>query len=471
MSEHFALLGPNQRIEALCNIIGSLSPYEIAVAKREILLAGRSNGSRQARFDIVASLPADIVYQIFIYVDTSCIRVCRQVCLAWRQYALSERVTGDYVKHVLVSTCIPSAFTVSTSISFRWLEEREWRWTFARPILSRTMSLRGHISSLATGGGWVALSCDRYLKAWKVGHTLSLGFNIRSNIANQISICPSGKNILFSSFLREAKIYSLVNGQEMFNVRSAVAPISQVSLFYEYAALVKNRNIVDVYKWQKGSTNAFCRITLNDNHAAICGIQLCANDRLVVATSEWNVMVYRIENENMPLLLQHVDMREVIGVQFNTTAAMPKLKAYASSSNPSDVATAIRINMYSSYGYCRITMDPDQDRWCDLGIKGYRHGSTSVTLQLLVSHLLFNVLISSTPSAPAEMTCSGVLNGSSPKRKIKVPRGSPLSTVGAPSKQQIPSTDNKEPDAVSMDDNILAFGYNNTGVSILKFSK
>ncbi|KAJ1797421.1 hypothetical protein LPJ56_006975, partial [Coemansia sp. RSA 2599] len=205
MAEQFLILGPNQRIQALKTIIASLSPYEKAIAKKELSLGGSAGISR---FDVLSCVPEDVAYRILTFLGPSSLLVCRQVSKTWRQYAVSDRVIGDHVRAARISSRIPSE-ACGINGAFRWLADRELRWVRARPVLAKTLEVRSQISALAVGGSLVAASCDRSLKVWRIsGTTMRQIVNVRANTANRISICSSGKRLAFSSYMREAKVYS-----------------------------------------------------------------------------------------------------------------------------------------------------------------------------------------------------------------------------------------------------------------------
>ncbi|KAJ2352479.1 retrograde transport, plasma membrane to Golgi, partial [Coemansia sp. RSA 2673] len=116
----------------LREIIAVLTPYEIAVARRELLPV---NG-QSAAFDILSCLPAEIVLNIYKSLSASDIRECGMVCKRWRAIATSATVARDHLQKAMIRTNIPLAAKNAPVVILQWLAEREWRWGSARPAFS-----------------------------------------------------------------------------------------------------------------------------------------------------------------------------------------------------------------------------------------------------------------------------------------------------------------------------------------------
>ncbi|KAI8324635.1 hypothetical protein GQ54DRAFT_249647, partial [Martensiomyces pterosporus] len=284
MSIEFSRLGPTERIKALKEIIASLSSYELAIARKELLRQG------SVRFDVISCLPTEVALRVFRLLNMASLRACRRTCRTWREYALSKSLVEAVVESASVYSKIPPLSSGPLSV-YRWLEEREWRWENARPAFARTVDAKSKISALAVNGSWVAASYDRFLRVWKADGVLRLCLNVRANSANRISICTTARAVMFSSYLREAKIYSLVDSELLFEARSATVPIDQVDLRHDWAAVLKRNSHIEVYRWK----DRVLDVRFAAGHIQVCDIKLCSNDLLVAATADWQILVFSIK--------------------------------------------------------------------------------------------------------------------------------------------------------------------------------
>ncbi|KAJ2748007.1 hypothetical protein GGI20_000094 [Coemansia sp. BCRC 34301] len=245
--------------------------------------------------------------------------------------------------------------------------------------------------------------------------------------------------MIVSTYLRQAKLYSLETFQALFEIVSVVEPLSYVDMYHEYAAVLRGRNVVEVYKWREQGLAA--RFVVVDSR--VCGIKLCANGILTVATTAWSLLVYDVKGAE---LLLKVDVREFIGTRFKTEAGPPQLKAL------SGLPGVIRIAMYSVHGFCGFTVKPEQQCSGLFDMQRY-DGSES----LLDAHLMFRLVAKSSPGAPA---VRAMLSSTGDKSaELVVPRAFSIADGRRPPMDQ-------EPDAVAMTDNVVALGYNNIGVSV-----
>ncbi|KAJ1965715.1 hypothetical protein GGI12_000576 [Dipsacomyces acuminosporus] len=215
---------------------------------------------------------------------------------------------------------LPSSLEANPRGIYRWLEERECRWEGARPVLVRTVETKSRISALSVNCPWVAASCDRFLKVWKVDGAMRLQLNVRENSANRISICASARAVIFSSYLREAKVYSLTDGQLLFGIRSATVPIDQVDIRHDLAAVLKRNSRIEVYQWKTRVLVA----RLDANSTQMCDMKLCSPEIVVAASTEWQVLVFSIR-ERQPIL--ELDLRPDIASFRQFSGLAPKLKA------------------------------------------------------------------------------------------------------------------------------------------------
>ncbi|KAJ1668032.1 hypothetical protein GGF38_002727, partial [Coemansia sp. RSA 25] len=202
-------------------------------------------------------------------------------------------------------------------------------------------------------------------------------------MAHHIAICPSESAMLVSTYLRQAKVYSLETFQVLFEITSVAAPLSYVDMYHDYTAVLRGRNVVEVHRWREQKLTA--RFVVADSR--ICGIQLCANNILTIATTEWNLLVYDIERAE---LRQQIDVREFIGTRFKTEAGPPRLKALHG------LPGVIRVAMYSAHGFCGFTVKPEQQ--CSGSFDIRRYGDCE---SLLDAHLVFRLAMKSSPAAPA----------------------------------------------------------------------
>ncbi|KAJ2862538.1 hypothetical protein GGH94_004214 [Coemansia aciculifera] len=443
MSDIFARLSSAQRIKAqvfaVADIIAGLTPYEIAVARRELLLVG----GQSAAFDILSCLPAEIVLKIYKLLSASDIRECSVVCKRWRTFATSAAVASDHLQKAMIRTNIPLAAKNTPVVALQWLAEREWRWRNARPAFSGAISVQSYISAIAVSDTWMVLSSERALKAWRINGTMRQCMNVRGNMAHHISICPSEATMFVSTYLRQARVYSLANFEVLFEVSSVADPMSYVDVYYEYSAVVRSRNVVEVYRWQEQTLAA--RFVVLDSR--VCGIKLCANNILAVATTIWNLLIYDIETAE---LLQQIDVREFIETRFMTEAGPPRLKALHR------IPGVIRVAMYSAHGFCGFTVEPGRQKSSSFDIRRYE-GSES----LLDAHLVFRLAMESSLAAPAVKAI--VSSADERSEQLIVPRAFSIADGRMPPMDQ-------EPDVVAMTDNAVALGYNNIGVSVLRFS-
>ncbi|KAJ2050057.1 negative regulation of toll-like receptor 9 signaling pathway [Coemansia sp. S16] len=424
---------------ALREIIAVLTPYELAVARRELLLV---NG-QSAAFDILLCLPAEIVLNIYKSLSASDIRECSMVCKRWRAIATSANVASDHLQMAMIRTDIPLDAKNAPVVTLQWLAEREWRWGSARPAFSGAISVKSYISAIAVSNTWMVLSSERALKAWHMNGTMRQCMNVRGNMAHHISICPSEATMFVSTYLRQARVYSLVNFEVLFEVSSVAEPMSYVDMYHNYSVVLRGRNVVEVYKWQEQTLAA--RFVVLDSR--VCGIKLCANNILVVATTVWNLFLYDIETAE---LLQQIDVREFIETRFMTEAGPPRLKALHG------IPGVIRIAIYSAHGFCGFTVEPERQRSSSFDIR--RYGGSRL---LLDAHLAFRLAIESSPAAPAVKAIVSLADERS--AKLTVPRAFSIADGRMPPMDQ-------EPDVVAMTDNAVALGYNNVGVSVLRFS-
>ncbi|KAJ2872315.1 hypothetical protein GGH93_004117 [Coemansia aciculifera] len=427
------------RRKLLREIIAGLTPYEIAVARRELLLVG----GQSAAFDILSCLPAEIVLKIYKLLSASDIRECSVVCKRWRTFATSAAVASDHLQKAMIRTNIPLAAKNTPVVALQWLAEREWRWRNARPAFSGAISVQSYISAIAVSDTWMVLSSERALKAWRINGTMRQCMNVRGNMAHHISICPSEATMFVSTYLRQARVYSLANFEVLFEVSSVADPMSYVDVYYEYSAVVRSRNVVEVYRWQEQTLAA--RFVVLDSR--VCGIKLCANNILAVATTIWNLLIYDIETAE---LLQQIDVREFIETRFMTEAGPPRLKALHR------IPGVIRVAMYSAHGFCGFTVEPGRQRSSSFDIRRYE-GSES----LLDAHLVFRLAMESSLAAPAVKAI--VSSADERSAQLIVPRAFSIADGRMPPMDQ-------EPDVVAMTDNAVALGYNNIGVSVLRFS-
>ncbi|KAJ2832694.1 hypothetical protein FBU31_002035 [Coemansia sp. 'formosensis'] len=123
-----------------------------------------------------------------------------------------------------------------------------------------------------------------------------------------------------STYLRQVKVYSLTNFQVLFEISSMADSMSYMDMYHEHSAVLRGRNVVEVYRWQGQMLAA--RFIVKDSR--VCGIKLCTNNILAVATTVWNLLVYDIETAE---LLQKIDVREFIKTRFRTKAGPPWLMA------------------------------------------------------------------------------------------------------------------------------------------------
>ncbi|KAJ2719735.1 mRNA decay protein [Coemansia sp. Benny D115] len=459
MADQFLILGPTERIAALREIISDLSTYERAYAKRLLLL---SNSSSELSFDLVSCLPSEIVYRIFALLRPRDLRACRRTSRLWRQYAQSDRVVGDYVREITGSSAKIPSFLTTPRRAFRWLEEREHRWEIARPTLTKTIQVRSQISALTTNASWVAASFDRYLKAWDVnGNSPSLVLNIRANSANRIAICATGRALIFSSYLREAKVYSLVDCTLLFEVRAAVSAIDHVDIYKDLAAILRRNNVVDVYNWRDRRVAA--RFELDRSGA--CGIKLCSNGLLIVAYSNWCLDAYSVENSSLQYRWSASAslMEEAQGL-FKTDTA-PKLKAVCFG----DQSHIARVTLYNRAGYVSLLVDSEKRAAQIYGVKE----AVGSGPQLLETHFMYGLSLSSSQAfGPQIYTVRCVVNGSgsgsdsgsSDGGRLRIPR--PSANIA---ESRLPA--DERPDISAMDDDIVALGYSGAGIAMLKFSR
>ncbi|KAJ2702681.1 hypothetical protein FB645_004168 [Coemansia sp. IMI 203386] len=452
MIEQFSILGPNQRIEVLKAIIADLSPYEKIIAKKELLL-GKPAGS--PRFDILSCVPVDVAYRILAYLRPSSLTVCCWVNKTWKQYASSARVIGDHVKNAKIICHIPNECG-TVDKAFRWLADRELRWERARPIFAKTIEVRSQISALVVGGSLIAASCDRSLKVWRIsGTALQQIVNVRANTANRISICSSGRHVAFSSYLREAKVYSVPNGRLVFEVRSAVVPIDQVDILGDMLAVLKRENIIEVYNWRGGAMVS--RFQLEQN-ISICAVRLCLTDLLVVALVDWSVLVYSIE-KNMILYTwsAQLDSRTRTTILPALTQCAPKIKATLSEANFSNVL----ITLFNRHTLISLVIDPYKQK---ARIYDTCHFDP-VKSTLLETHFLYKLVSrenSSSNILHQPVSC-GIFNDR--MRELRVPRPS---TAISNSRKPIITV----PEIACSDDSIVALGYSNAKlISVFSFTR
>ncbi|KAJ2108498.1 hypothetical protein GGI16_001110 [Coemansia sp. S142-1] len=361
----------------------------------------------------------------------------------WRAIATSANVASDHLQKAMIRTNIPLAAKNAPVVTLQWLAEREWRWGSARPAFSGAISVKSYISAIAVSDTWMVLSSERALKAWRMNGTMRQCMNVRGNMAHHISICPSEATMFVSTYLRQARVYSLANFEVLFEVSSVAEPMSYVDMYYNYSAVLRGRNVVEVYRWQEQTLAT--RFVVLDSR--VCGIKLCANNILAVATTVWNLFLYDIETAE---LLQQIDVREFIETRFMTEAGPPRLKALHG------IPGAIRIAMYSAHGFCGFTVEPERQRSSSFDIRRYDSSRS-----LLDAHLAFRLAMESSPAAPAVKAIVSLADERS--AKLTVPKAFSIADGRMPPMDQ-------EPDVVAMTDNAVALGYNNVGVSVLRFS-
>ncbi|KAJ2493857.1 hypothetical protein IWW37_000243 [Coemansia sp. RSA 2050] len=447
MSDVFARLSLAQRVKAqvyplvltLREIIAGLTPYELAIARRELLLVD----GRGAAFDIPSCLPAEVALKIYILLSASDIRECSMVCKRWRSFATSATVANNHIQRAMVCTSIPPTAKDEPIAALQWLAEREWRWGNARPAFSGAISVQSYISAIAVSDTWMVLSSERALKAWRTSGSMRQCMNVRGSMAHHISICPSEATMFVSTYLRQARVYSLSNFQVVFEISSVVEPLSCVDMFYDYAAVLRGRSVVEVYKWREQMLAA--RFAVQDSR--VCDVKLCASNILVVATTVWNLLVFDMETAE---LLQKIDVREFIETRFKTEAGAPRLKILHG------LPGVIRAAMYSAHGFCGFTLEPKRQKSSSFDIRRY-DGQES----LLEAHLEFLLAMRSSPAAPAVKAI--VSTAGEKSAELTVPRAFSITNGRMPPMDQ-------EPDVVAMTDNVVALGYNKVGVSVLRFS-
>ncbi|KAJ2899001.1 hypothetical protein IWW38_001155 [Coemansia aciculifera] len=343
----------------------------------------------------------------------------------------------------MVSTSIPTLAKNAPTATLRWLTEREWRWSNARPEFSGAIAVQSYVSAIAVSNTWMVLSSERALKAWKMNGTMRKRLNIRENMAHHIAICPSESTMVVSTYLRQARVYSLDTFQVQFEMSSVAEPLSCVDMYYAYSAVLRGRNVVEVYLWQERKLAA--QFVVADSR--VCGIKLCAGGILVVATTTWNLLVYNVTTAE---LVHRVDVREFIETRFKTEAGPPRLKALLG------LPGVIRVALYSAHGFCGFTVKPEQQCSGSFDIRKYDGCDT-----LLDAHLTFRLAMRSSPAAPAVKAILSAAGEQS--AELIVPRAFSIVDGRKPPMDQ-------EPDVVAMTDNTIALGYNNIGVSVLRFS-
>ncbi|KAJ1643190.1 hypothetical protein LPJ64_005018 [Coemansia asiatica] len=452
MTEQFLTLGPNQRIEALKEILADLSPYEKAIAKKELSLGGSLGISR---FDILCCVPADIAYRILAYLRPSSLLACRQVSKAWRQYAMSDRVIGDYVKAARQGSRIPSELS-GTHSAFRWFADRELRWERARPALAKTIEVANQISALAVGGSLVAASCGRSLKVWRISGTcLRQIVNVRANTANRISICSSGKHLAYSSYMREAKVYSVPSGNLLFEVRSAVAPIDQVDIFRDLLAVLKRGNTIEIHNWRQRTL--ITRFQQEQSAAAAaCAMRLCTADLLVIALADWSVLIYSI-GQNMLLYRWSAQLLARAGSSIPSADSALRMKTAVF--DPS--SALILVTLFNKSNSIFLAIDPNKQRahvynYCKLDLN---------TLDFLDMHFLYKLAAyrGKTSSPVLHPVCCSTSGNH--LCSLRVPR--PVTST-SDSRQSIDAV----PDIASTDDNIAALGFSSAKlITIFSFCR
>ncbi|KAJ2007146.1 hypothetical protein H4R26_000965, partial [Coemansia thaxteri] len=98
-----------------------------------------------------------------------------------------------------------------------------------------------------------------------------------------------------STYLRQAKVYSLESFHVVFEISSVAESLSCVEIYYGYAAVLRGRNVVEVHRWKEQTLAA--RIVIED--ACVCSIRLCAEGKLVVATTDWSLLIFDVEKAEL----------------------------------------------------------------------------------------------------------------------------------------------------------------------------
>ncbi|KAI9502825.1 hypothetical protein GGI26_002391 [Coemansia sp. RSA 1358] len=456
LTKQFSLLGLNQRITVLKEVLALLSPHEQAIARQQLLIS--SSGAK--RFDIISCLPTDIVYKIINLIPPSALRRWWQVNKRWRQYAQLENVVNGLVKKIQLTGCIPSTAT-TPFLKLRWIEDRELRWEKAQPAISKAIYTRGNISTLAVGGGWMVASCNLYLKAWKIdGAQFRLGFQCRTNSANCISVCPSGKVFMASSFLRETRIYSLVGTgtsaalssqqqpihslEPLFEVRSAVVSIDRVHLFRDYAAVKKRNNTIDVYRWkERALANHF-----SFSDMEVCDMKICKGDYLVISSNSWEVAVFDINTSSE---LYRLDAKSEIKGRFPTTNTKPTLKATC------NTQSRICVSIFCEQGWLAFVVQ--LNKRCSVP---YILSAAAPSTPFICAHMLYALTCTDTthrPDVKAVVQCN--IGHSNKVKNIVIPKSEIYSPIGR-------TRLDRAPDVAAMTDDVVALGYGST-IALMKF--
>ncbi|KAJ2783466.1 hypothetical protein H4R18_001675 [Coemansia javaensis] len=337
----FSALPPGERVAALRRIIAGLSPYEAAIARRE-LLAARG----PLAFDVVGCLPRELACMVFGLLDPLSLSACAQVNWHWRGCCAEKSVVGEVVRRAALSRRLPEA-PGGAREQLRRLLECEWRWAGSRPAMRKETWVFSGTAALAAGHGWAAASFGQRLQAWSTaGGDAVQRLDVYSVAQKSLAICPSGAALAAASYLRTAAVYSLADGAEQFSLRREAGGFEQADILGEHLALWERGNTVNIYEWTQRRHSA--RLALGA--VAVHRIALCSRDWLAVVSAGWSIHFFRVADGSPAFAVEaNADMDAAAIGRHDSDPVRIKAAMY----HP----TVARIALYNSAAW--VTLDVD----------------------------------------------------------------------------------------------------------------
>ncbi|ORX73845.1 hypothetical protein DL89DRAFT_4825 [Linderina pennispora] len=197
LASRFAHLSQVDRLECLRDILGSLSLYETAKAKKLLL---RSSGEK---FDILLSIPEVISTHTLSYLDLADMRTCTQVSRGWYNLVHSNRVLHQAVKRHMADSHPPPSLMHDTSAIFHWLNRRDLAWRRESAGASRVLTYRCPEQWRAAAGGllYVVERCSECGR-WNEDSIGGPSCFATPSTALRLAICAESGLVICSTLLR-----------------------------------------------------------------------------------------------------------------------------------------------------------------------------------------------------------------------------------------------------------------------------
>ncbi|PVU94616.1 hypothetical protein BB561_002398 [Smittium simulii] len=353
----FKKLDSRARMELLKGIFSNLSSYETMITKRLLLQ------SHQGRFDIMISVPEDIVRIILQYFCLDELPVLQSVSKEWKDLVYRSGIINTKIIQLYNSEYEENLNIVANSPASLYNKEKNWRTGNASKsvLINACNNQYVAIKNFTLKGPYLLVGyVNQRVQIFDTSNnTITSKLSKTMNVPIYSDICPIKKVTALVFFCRECVIVDIETSNIVYRLKSLTGPISCVSISGDFLIIGKCSGFLEIYNWKTAKKFLYSSISKQEIKA-VCIFPhtsllfSVAYDNKLEIYSFVDMKLVNIYSDNLNYVFDSITNKTSIGIWQKPTSSIKKsTKMYCMTIKFSSVVLRY---FFSIKNYCQISL-------------------------------------------------------------------------------------------------------------------